>query len=101
MKINKQIEKKISETFYALEQVEEVKVSSSFKQNVLQALQEEESEVINLGWFTPKLQLAAMIIVIMVNAVAIMHSFSSVEAESSISSFAQEYNLETTNLFIK
>jgi len=95
-----EIDKKIEVAFDSLEQINEVKISSSFKQQVLKLALEQEKEEILLTWFTPKLQMAAMIIVLLVNVTAIMYTFSTTSSETNISSFVQEYNLRTTPTFI-
>lgn len=93
-----EIDEKIEEAFKVIEQINEVKVSASFKQNVLEkALDKNQQENLGVHWFTPKLQLAAMIIVILVNITALTYTFSSTTKETTISSFAEDYSIGLTN----
>ena len=103
MKSTEKIEENINAAFKALESIEEVKVNHFFKHKVLQQLEnqkEEKSPV--FGWFTPKLQLATLAVVLLLNVGSILYAFSAQEnnTEVSLESFAQEYNLqsETTSL---
>lgn len=95
MEINSKANKKIEEAFEVLDQINEVKISTSFKQNVLNKVLKEEKESILITWFTPKLQLVAMVIVLLVNVTALMYTFSnsSSSSKTDINTFAQEYNL--------
>ena len=103
MKSAEQIEKNIEATFKVLDAVEEVKVSHFFKHKVLQQLahQQEEKPIV-FAWFSPKLQMATLGLVLLMNVSTIFYAFSSQEqiTESSLETFAQEYSLqsETTSL---
>jgi len=92
------VDKKIEEAFNVLGQIKEVKVSSSFKQKVLHQALEQNKEIFFNSWFTPKLQLVAMLVVLLVNVSVISYIFSSSTSEVNIDSFAQEYNLRTSNI---
>lgn len=101
MEIDNDINTKVNKAFEALEEIKEVKVNANFKQNVFRKLEEETDDVaVVFNWFTPKLQLAVMVIVLLVNASAIVYSFSSLTEETNISGFAEAYNLTTTDTLI-
>lgn len=101
MKVNKILDLKVEEAFESLDQINKVKISNSFKSRVLNKLEEEQAEEsIVFNWFTPKLQLAAVAVIILVNLSAVMYSFSSSSNETSINSFAQEYNLSINSTSI-
>jgi hypothetical protein len=94
MKSGEEIEK----TFQVLETIEEVKVNHFFKHKVLQEIQNQQEEKPSiLSWFTPKLQLAALGLILLMNMSAVFYAYSSQETTSSnsLDTFAQEYSLES------
>lgn len=98
MKLNKEIEQNVADTFKVLDSIEEVKVNHFFKHKVLQELENQQEEKPNvLGWFTPKLQLATLGLVLLLNVSTIFYAFSSQEknTEVNLESFAQEYALQS------
>lgn len=99
MKTNKEVSKKVEEAFAALDAIEEVKVYNSFQQGVFNKIQEHQQNRFQLTWFTPQLQMAAMLIILLVNTMAILYTFSKQEYVSEIDNFAQEYHLSTTTTF--
>lgn len=99
MKTNKEVLKKVEDTFATLDAIEEVKVCSSFQQGVFNKIQEHQQNQFQLTWFTPQLQMAAMLIILLVNTMAIVYTFSKQEYVSEIDNFAQEYYLKTTTTF--
>lgn len=77
--------------FEILNEIKEVEVSASFKSSVLEKIEEKkESNVIGFNWFTPKYQIAAMIVVLLVNTLAIAYAFSYKETES-LESLQEQY----------
>ena len=103
MKLEKQIEESIVETFKVLETIEEVKVNHFFKHKVLQQLENQVEKKTNVfGWFTPQLQLAALSLVLLLNVSTIFYAFSSQEqtSENSLENFAQEYSLNSETISI-
>ncbi len=89
---------KIEEKLAVLEHITAVKVSDSFKNNVLVAIRDYQKEGTDLVWFTPKLQIAAMIVVLVVNAMAITYAFSNGEA-ATFETFAVQYGLDSNASF--
>lgn len=98
MKSKEYINQQVDATFKTLDAIEEVKVNHFFKHKVLQQLENEKEEKISiLNRFTPKLQLATLVIVLLINTSAVLYAFSSQEqiSETSIENFAQEYSLQS------
>ena len=99
METSKEVSIKIDETFASLDKIKEVRISTSFKQNVFSKLESSKDKKSTFSWFTPQLQFAAMIVVLLINVSAILYSFSSEEQISNFDAFAQEYNFETEHTF--
>lgn len=97
MKRSKDIPIEVEDTFEVLKQIREVKVSASFQQNVLNSIEKIAQEKITFTWFTPQLQLAAMLLVLLVNTSVIVYTFSVEKQASEIDNFAQEYSFNTTD----
>ncbi|MFI0428078.1 hypothetical protein [Mariniflexile sp. HMF6888] len=102
MKTNKDIQHKIEDTFEVLKTVQEVKVSPFFKDRTMQVLfAEKEAEQNKLPWFSPKLQLATLVCIILLN----VYAFAKIKTaiyEEKVSDFASAYGLSLdseTNLF--
>jgi len=103
MKSTKKIEENINETFKVLETIEEVKVNHFFKHKVLQQLENQKEEKLPVfGWFTPKLQLATLGMVLLLNVSSIYYVFSSQEknTEVTLETFAKSYSLQTETTYI-
>jgi hypothetical protein len=98
MKSTEKIEENIHAAFKSIENIEEVKVNHFFKHKVLQQLENQQEEKVPVfGWLTPKLQLATLAVVLLLNIGSILYVFSSQEnnTEVSLDSFAQAYNLQS------
>jgi hypothetical protein len=98
MKNKEYINKQVEATFKVLDTIEEVKVNHFFKHKILQQIEnnsEEKQQVLN--WFTPKIQMNTLALVLILNASALLYAFSTQENTSSINldSFAQEYSLQS------
>lgn len=94
MQTPKDIEKNIEATFNVLDTMNEVKVSPFFKDKTMQRLFSEKEETIPTGfsWFTPKLQLATLVCVLLVNVFGI-YQMTKTEYDTNISNFATMYEL--------
>ncbi|MGH1384221.1 hypothetical protein [Kordia sp.] len=94
MQTPKDIEKNIEATFNVLDTMNEVKVSPFFKDKTMQRLFSEKKETIPTGfsWFTPKLQLATLVCVLLVNVFGI-YQMTKTEYDTNISNFATMYEL--------
>lgn len=98
MKSKEQINIEVEDTFKVLDRIEEVKVNHFFKHKVLQQLENQKVDKPNvLNWFSPQLQLAALCLILLMNASALFYSFSNQElnSNSSLETFAQEYALQS------
>lgn len=101
---NYNIQDKIEDTFKVLDSIQEVAVSSDFSSKVLNTLnQEKNKENTTVSWLTPQLQLAAMIVVLLVNAIVIYHTLNTNAIENNvyeIEQFAKDYNIysESTDI---
>lgn len=100
METNKTTTQKVDEVLSSLDNLEEVKISPFFKQSVLNKIElEKEKSVIQFSWFSPQLQLAAVCIVLLLNAIVMFYTFTnnSSVSENSIETFAQEYHLQSSS----
>ena len=96
MKSDLDMNKKVKETFDSVESIEEVKVSPFFKEKVMQQIRNASEEVqeVTWSWFTPKLQLATLVCVVVLNVIAFNNLQESTYNEN-VSSFAESYGLST------
>lgn len=98
MKTNMNIDENIKKTLEVFDTIDTVNTSPFFKDKTMQLLfseKEEKASVSIWNWFTPQLQLATLVCVVLVNFYAIKEINSS-EYEASISSFASDYGISST-----
>jgi NADH:ubiquinone oxidoreductase subunit C len=103
MKSKEPVHQQVKDTFKVLESIKEVKVNHFFKHNVLQQLKNQKEETTSiLDWFTPRLQLASVAFVLLLNASALFYAFSSQEQNFvvNIDSFSQEYSLQSDTIYL-
>lgn len=96
MEKNYNFKNKIEDTFEVLGSIEEVKVSADFSSRVLSSLEQEKNKSKQITWLTPQLQLAAMIVVLLVNAIVIYHTLNTNTMDNDVSDieqFAKDYNI--------
>ena len=102
MEIDKNIKNKVADTLNAMDANEAVKVAPFFKDKTMQRLFiEKEEKPLFWSWFSPKLQLATLICVIVLNVLAFTQ-LNSNKYDSNISEFAETYGLSSgsdTSLF--
>ena len=103
MNTNKQIQDKIELTLKTSGFMDEVKVSPFFKDKLMHQLFEEQLEPMDYkwSWFTPKIQFATLVCVIVINVFAFIE-LSSESYNEDVSDFAETYGLSTgtnTSLF--
>jgi hypothetical protein len=95
METNKDIQNKVQETFEAFDGMQGVKVSPFFKDKTMQRLFSEiEEKQIVWSWFTPKLQLATLVCIIVLNVLAFTN-LSASAYQDNISEFAETYGLSS------
>lgn len=96
MNTKKHKENNIEDTFKVLDSIEEVKVSPFFKDKTMQRLfaAEEVEEKPVFGWFTPKVQLATLVCVLILNVI-VFSKFSQSDYASGVNEFAETYGLST------
>lgn len=97
MRTNLEIEKKVKATIDSVESIEEVSVSPFFKEKVMHQIRtaSEDRKEIVLSWFTPRLQLATLVCIVVLNIIA----FSNLEDNSydeNLNEFAESYGLSTS-----
>lgn len=94
MKTPKDINEQIEATFDTLDSIKEVNVSPFFKDKTMQRLFAEKEETVSTGsgWFTPKLQLATLICVLIINVVGFIQ-LTKTEYNTNVSEFANTYGL--------
>jgi hypothetical protein len=99
MDTNKNIQDKVNTTFDVLEDIQEVNVSPFFKDKTMRVLfSEKNTDAYSWlwAWFTPKLQFATLVCVILIN----VYTFSKMnenEYEANVTAFAETYGLKTDN----
>lgn len=98
MDTDRNIQNKINETFNVLESMETVNVSPFFKDKTMNVLFAEK-EVVQTGWnwFTPKLQLATLLCVVVLNVIAFTKLEETSTYEENVSEFASSYGLSTSD----
>ena len=97
METNKDIQNKIDEAFNAIDAIETVNVPPFFKDKTMQLLFAEKEETTTVwSWFTPKWQLASLVVIIALNIVA-LNEVSTSKYDESIDDFAQAYGLNSTS----
>lgn len=98
MKDYSEINEKVQQTLDAAESIKQVSVSPFFKENVMHKIRNasEEIQEETWSWFTPKLQLATLIGVIVLNMMA-FSNLQETSYESNINSFAESYGLSSSS----
>ena len=97
MDTNKNIQSKIDNTLGAMDAIKTVSVSPFFKDKTMQHLFTEKEETVNVwNWFSPKMQLATLVCVVILNVVAFTQINSSSYDENLID-FAETYGLSTSD----
>lgn len=92
MKTNRSIEEQIDSTIDA---IENVNVSPFFKEKTMQRLfVKKEEEQIVWSWFTPKLQLATLACIVILNVMA-FSQLNTTTYHDNIDQFAESYGLTT------
>ena len=88
-------------TLNILDEIQEVKVSPFLKNQVLNKIREQkEDKVPLLGWMSPQLQLAAILVILMVNATAIFYTLDEQNSNQELSgfeAFVEDYSLDSGN----
>jgi len=97
METNKDIQNKIDGTFSAMNSIETVNVSPFFKDKVMQRLFTEKEETATIwNWFLPKLQLATLACVVILNVIAFTQ-LQTTTYNDNISQFAKTYGLSVSD----
>lgn len=96
MKNNVEMNKKVKATFDSIESIQEVKVSPFFKENVMHQIRNASEEIKDAAysWFTPKLQLATLACVVVLNIMA-FQNLKETTYNDNVTSFAESYGLST------
>lgn len=93
METNKNIENKVNQTIHAINNIEHVNVSPFFKEQTMQRLFKEKEDVVGgWSWFTPKVQLATLICVVVLNVFAFVQ-LQKTSYNNDINAFAETYGL--------
>jgi len=97
MKANNNIQQKIENTFKATEAIKQVPVSPFFKDKTMQHLfpQKEEEKVV-WSWFSPKLQLATLVCLVLLNILAFT-KWKETKYDENVNLFAETYGLTTSS----
>jgi len=94
MKPSSEINKKVKETFDSIQSIKEVQVSSFFKENVMYQIRNtsEDIQEATWSWFTPKLQLATLVCVVVLNVMAFT-KIKETTYNENVTEFAESYGL--------
>jgi hypothetical protein len=97
MKTNINMNKKIHDILDSVESIGEVKVSPFFKEKVMHRIRNASEEVQDAtwSWFTPKLQLATLVCVVVLNVLA-FNNLDATTYDENVSNFAESYGLSTS-----
>ncbi len=97
MKTNIEMNKKIQDTFDSIESINEVTVSPFFKEKVMYQIRNasEDIQEATWSWFTPKLQLATLVCVVILNVMA-FNNLQETTYNEEVSNFADSYGLSTS-----
>lgn len=99
MENNKDIQDKVDSALSAMDAIENVNVSPFFKDKTMQRLFAEKEEKITVwNWFTPKLQLATLVCVVVLNVFAFtqLKASNNSSYNENIDQFAETYGLSTS-----
>lgn len=99
METNKEIQSKIDSTFDAMDAIETVNVSPFFKDKTMQRLFSEKEQVeqkMVWSWFTPKLQLATLACMLVLNVIA-FNNLQKSDYEENVDQFAETYGLSISD----
>lgn len=87
---------KVDDLLDSVGAIEKVKVRPEFKQKVLDRLENQPSTVVEfLPWFTPKYQIAAILVFLFVNLTALLYYNSTLQNEK-VESLANSYGVSTS-----
>lgn len=88
------INKKIKDTFDAVELINDVKVSPFFKEHVMHKIRNASEDIKDTtwSWFSPQLQLATLVCVVALNVFAFT-KLNETTYNENLSEFAQSYGL--------
>jgi hypothetical protein len=101
MDTGRNIQNKINATFDTLDSIESVSVSPFFKDKTMNVLfSEKEAKQTAWNWFTPKLQLATLVCIVVLNVIAFAKLDTASTYEESMSEFASSYGLSTSDNYI-
>ena len=96
MEIKNNIQDKIDCTINIIDTIETVNVPHFFKDKTMQRLfSQKEVQQTKWNWFTPKLQLATLVCVVVLNVIAFTNLNKSVYNEN-VDEFAETYGLSTS-----
>ena len=96
MDTNKEIQKKIDSTLDAIDAIETVNVPPFFKDKTMQRLfAEHEEKQVAWSWFTPKLQFATLVCIVVLNVIAFTN-LQKTAYDENVSQFAESYGLSTS-----
>jgi hypothetical protein len=101
MESKRKIDRLVDETLESVASIDTVKTPPFFKEKVLnrmaQATKEDEKDVAIVPWFTPKLQAAALVCFVFLNAAALLTYSAEQSYNERVSSFAEVYGLSETD----
>ncbi len=97
MKPNSEINKKVQETFDSIDSIKNVEVSPFFKEKVMHQIRNASDDIqeATWTWFTPKVQLATLVCIVVLNLIAFNNMKTSTYNEN-VSEFAESYGLSTS-----
>lgn len=98
MDTDRNIQNKINATFDAIDSMETVNVSPFFKDKTMTVLfAEKDVKKTDWNWFTPKLQLATLVCVVILNVIAFTKLEAASTYDENVSEFAEFFGLSTSD----
>ena len=97
METNKNIQSKLESTLNAMDAIETVNVSPFFKDQTMNVLFAEKEETVSVwNWFWPKLQLATLVCVVVLNVV-VLSQINTSSYDENLDEFAESYGLSSSD----
>lgn len=96
---DRNIQDQVDKTLNVLDNMGTVNVSRFFKDKTMNVLFAEKAEEVNIAWswFTPKLQLATLVCMVILNVIAFTKFENSSAYEDNVNEFAELYGLSTSD----
>ncbi|WP_204346017.1 hypothetical protein [Psychroserpens algicola] len=98
MKLNVEMNKRVKNTLNSVDFIEEAEVSPFLKEKVMHRIRNASEDIQDKtwSWFTPKLQLATLVCVVVLNIMA-FNNLQETTYDETVNTFAESYGLSTSS----